>query len=39
MDTHTPTDHSTNNEYTEPDNIHIKDRERYIHQLIQIEKN
>ena len=40
MDIHTPTDHSTDDEDTEPDNnAHIKDREKYMHQQTQIEKS
>ena len=38
-DVHTPTDHSTDGENTNQRIIHIKDRERYMCQLTQIEKN
>ena len=38
MDIHTPTDHSTADEDTEPDNNVRKDRERHMLQQIQLEK-
>ena len=37
-DIHTPTDHCTDDEDTEPDIMHIKDKERYMLQQIQLEK-
>ena len=39
MDIHTSTDHSADDEDTEPDNNTHKDRERHMLQLIQLEKN
>ena len=38
MDIYTPTDNSDDNEGNEPVIMHIKDKERYIPQLIQLEK-
>ena len=39
MDVHTPADHSADDEDTEPDNNTLKDREKYMCQQMQIEKN